>query len=172
MQVLYGTDFKINNQTAVTLGKFDGLHEGHIKVINKLLCLAAENKLSSVVYTFNTNPKLVLNQEQFIPIMSNEEKSEALSLLGVDYLVYDEFNIEFANMSPEHFVKNILVDKLNTKVVVMGENSTFGKDRNGNVEGMKRFGEKYGFKVEVVELVKKNGEVISSTKIRGKIKLP
>lgn len=169
MQILYGTEFNINVPTAVTIGKFDGLHRGHLKVIDRLIEVSEELGVNSVVYTFNANPKLVLGYENFVPLMSNNEKNEEIALLGVEYLVYEDFNIEFANMLPEEFVRKVLVERLNAKVVIMGENSTFGKDRMGNVDLMKRFGKKYGFKVEVVELMREDGEVISSTRIREKI---
>jgi len=169
MQILYGPDFNINVPTAVTIGKFDGLHSGHIKVINKLKEVSEELEVSSVIYTFNINPKLVLNNDKFVPLMTNEEKSREIALLGVDYLVYEEFNIEFADMLPEEFVKKILIEKLNAKVVIMGENSTFGKDKTGDIELMKKLGKKYGFKVNIVELMREDGEVISSTRIREKV---
>ena len=169
MQILYGPDFNINCETVVTIGKFDGLHSGHLRVIDKLLEISKKLGLSSVIYTFNLNPRLVLNNDRFVPLMSNKEKSDKIASLGVDYLVYEDFNIEFADMLPEEFVKNILHEKLNAKVVIMGENSTFGKDRAGDVELMKKLGNKYGFKVEVVELMRQDGEVISSTRIREKI---
>jgi len=166
MQVLYGPNFKIGKPTVVTIGKFDGLHKGHMKVLNKLLSLADKNELDSVVYTFNINPKIVLKHEQFMPLMTNEEKIEKMSNIGVDYLVYEEFDMKFADMMPEEFVRTVLIGKLNTKILVMGENSTFGKDRRGDTALMKSFGDKYGFKVVVVELLKEGGDVISSTRIR------
>jgi len=169
MQILYGPDFKINTPTAVTIGKFDGLHSGHLRVVDRLKRVAKEFNLDSVVYTFDVNPRLVLQEEKFLPLMSNKEKSDGLELLGVDFLVFEEFNLEFSEMLPEEFVKDVLVGKLNAKFIIMGENSTFGKDRSGNVTLMKKLGERYGFKVEVVELLKENGEVISSSKIRGTI---
>ena len=171
MQILYGPDFFINSPTVVTIGKFDGLHDGHLKVIYKVKEVAKDYGLKSVVYTFNRNPKLVLNNEKFSSLMSNEEKSEKLDSFGVDYLVYEEFNEKFYNMLPIEFVEDVLVGKLNVKAVVMGENSTFGKDKKGDVRLMKELGEKFGFEVIIVELLKENGEVISSTNIRERKKL-
>jgi len=170
MNILYGPNFKVNSPTVVAIGKFDGLHIGHLRVIEILRDIAENANLSSVVYTFRVNPKIVLKHDQFIPLMTNKEKSEELALLGVDYVIYEEFDRKFANMLPEEFVKNILIDKLNMKVVVMGENSTFGKDKAGNVEIMKFLGYKYGFKVCVVELMKKDGEIISSSRIRESVR--
>ena len=95
MQILYGPDFNINCETVVTIGKFDGLHSGHLRVIDKLLEVSKEFGLSSVIYTFNLNPRLVLNNDRFVPLMSNKEKSDKIASLGVDYLIYEDFNMEF-----------------------------------------------------------------------------
>ena len=168
MEILYGPSFNISYETAVTIGKFDGLHLGHIKVIQTLIEVSKDMKLKSVVYTFDKNPKLILNHEKFTSLMTNKEKSNALESLNIDYLIYEKFDINFANLLPEEFVKEVLVKKLKVKAVIIGENSTFGKDRIGTVELMKEFGKKYGFQVFVVELLKQNGEVISSTRLREK----
>ncbi len=168
MQILYGPDFKIDEPTVVAVGKFDGLHSGHIKIIEKLLQTAKSNNLKSVVYTFNINPKLVLNNESFTPLMTNEEKSQKLSLLGIDYVVYENFNTKFADTLPEEFVRKVLIEKLNAKSVIMGENSSFGKGGSGNAGLMNEFGNKYGFSVKVVKLIKENGVTVSSTRIREK----
>ena len=168
MEVLYGPNFNIDSKTAVAIGKFDGLHLGHIKIINTLVETSNKLGLKSIVYTFDKNPKLVLNREKFIPLMTNADKSKALEKFNIDYLIYEKFDNNFAGLSPEEFVKNILVKKLNTKAVIIGENSTFGKDRVGNVALMQELGQKYGFQVVVIDLLKENGEVISSSKIREK----
>ena len=167
MEILYGPDFKMDKPTAVTIGKFDGLHEGHLKVINRLKEVASSLDVNSAVYTFDVNPKLKLRQEKFSPLMSNEEKADKLALLEIDYLIYEKFDDEFSKMLPEEFVERVLVDKLNIKAIVMGENSTFGKDREGNVELMKKLGKKYGFDVEVVKLLEEDGYILSSTRIRA-----
>jgi riboflavin kinase/FMN adenylyltransferase len=168
MEILYGPNFNIDSETAVAIGKFDGIHLGHKKIIQTLSEVSRNMNLKNVVYTFDKNPKLVLNHEKFTPLMTNEEKSKALEKLNIDYLVYENFDNNFASLLPEEFVKDILVKKLNVKAVIIGENSTFGKDRSGTAKLMKELGKKYGFQVFVVELLKENGEVISSTKLREK----
>lgn len=166
MEVLYGPDFKIKEDTVVAIGKFDGLHLGHKKVLAEVVNQAQKNNLKSVVYTFLKNPKLVLHQDEFIPIMTNEEKSEAIGKLNIDYLVYEEFDEKFSEMVPEEFVKQVILNKINAKIVVMGKNSTFGKNRAGNIEVMRELGEKYDFKVICIDMVLDNGEIISSSRIR------
>lgn len=166
MEILYGPDFKINEETVVTIGKFDGIHLGHRKVLDEVKRLSNTYNLKSVVYTFLKNPKLVLHQENFIPLMTNEEKSKVIEETGINYLVYEDFNESFSRLEPEEFVREVLVGKINAKVVVMGKNSTFGKNRTGNVEVMKELGKKYGVRVQIIDLVLDNGEVISSSRIR------
>ena len=166
MEILYGPNFNIDSGTAVAIGKFDGVHLGHRKIIQTLSEVSRNMKLKNVVYTFDKNPKLVLNNEKFTPRMTNEEKSKALEKFDIDYLIYEKFDSNFSNLLPEEFVRDILVKKLNVKAVIIGENSTFGKDRGGNINLMKELGKKYDFQVFVVELLKKNGEVISSTRLR------
>ena len=134
MNVLYGPDFCIKENTAVAIGKFDGLHIGHKKVIEELMYYSKLNNFKSVIYTFEKNPKLVLNQDNFIPLMTNEEKTKAFEKFGIDYLIYEKFDEKFAKLEPEKFVKDVLVDKLSVKLVIMGTNSTFGKNRNGNLK--------------------------------------
>lgn len=166
MKVLYGPDFYIKENTAVAIGKFDGLHIGHRKVIEELIYNSKLKNLKSVVYTFEKNPKLVLNQENFIPIMTNEEKTKEFERIGVDYLVYEKFDEDFAKVEPENFVKDVLVGKLSAKLIVMGNNSTFGNDRRGNTTMMEELGCKYGFEVINVNMILNNGKVVSSTDIR------
>ena len=168
MEILYGHDFYIKEPTIVTIGKFDGIHNGHKKIINAVLYKAKELKLKSVVYTFSTNPKNILYDEKITPLISNEEKSKLISEMGIDYLVYEEFDLGFSSMTPEEFVKNILVGKLNVNEIVMGENSTFGKDKSGDINTMKKLALKYGFNLTVIGLLKEDGKVISSTLIRSK----
>ena len=90
--------------------------------------------------------------------------------LGVDVLVFENFNKTFANMSPERFVKDILIGKLKATKVVMGSNSTFGKNSKGNIELMKKLAIKYNFEVVEVELLRENGRIVSSTNIRNELK--
>lgn len=166
MNVLYGPDVHINENTAIAIGKFDGLHIGHKKVIEELIHYSKLNNLKSVIYTFEKNPKLVLNQDDFVPLMTNEEKTKEFEKFDIDYLIYEKFDKKFAQMEPERFVKDILINKLSVKIVIMGINSTFGNNRNGNFETMKKLGDKYGFDVVNVNMILNNGKVVSSTEMR------
>ena len=166
MNVLYGPDFCIRENTAIAIGKFDGLHIGHRKIIQELIHHSKLNNFKSVIYTFDKNPRLVLHQDNFIPLMTNEEKTGEFEKLNIDYLIYEKFNKKFAEMEPEEFVKDILIDKLSVKLVVIGKNSTFGNNQHGNFQTMKELGDKYGFDVINVDMILNNGKVVSSTRMR------
>jgi len=170
MQILRAPNYSIQKESVVAFGKFDGIHKGHQKLINVLCNEAkADNKIS-VVYTFITHPKLIFSEEKIELLTTNDEKEKMIEKLGVDVLVFENFSKTFANMSPEKFVREVLVKKLCATKVVMGSNSTFGKDSKGNIDIMKKLGNKYGFEVVEVELLKENGKVISSTNIRNELK--
>ena len=166
MEIFYGSEIELNDDSVVAFGKFDGIHEGHRLLIRELCETAKEHGLKSVIYTFDRNPKEVLSGEHILCLTSVEEKNEKLKRLGVDVVVYERFDEKFAQISPEEFVKEILLKKLSMKGVVMGSNSTFGKDGVGDISLMKKFGEKYGFSVKEVELLHNEGIVLSSTNIR------
>ena len=170
MQVIRTPNYFMQKESVVAFGKFDGVHKGHQKLI-KVLCDEAkkDNKLS-IVYTFLTHPKLVFSEDKIELLTTNDEKEKLIEKLGVDVLVFQNFNKTFASMSPEKFVKEILIDKLRVTKVVMGSNSTFGKNSKGNIETMRKLAEKYNFEVVEVELLVENGKVISSTDIRNQRK--
>lgn len=170
MQVLRSPNYTIQKESVVAFGKFDGVHKGHQKLI-KVLCDEAksDNKIS-IVYTFSTHPKLIFSEEKIELLTTNDEKEKMIESLGVDVLVFENFNKTFASMSPEKFVKDILIDKLKATKVVMGSNSTFGKESKGNIDVMKNLALKYNFEVIEVELLRENGRIISSTNIRNELK--
>jgi len=170
MQVIRTPNYLMQKESVVAFGKFDGVHKGHQKLI-KVLCDEAkkDNKLS-IVYTFLTHPKLVFSEDKIELLTTNDEKEKLIEKLGVDVLVFQNFSKTFASMSPEKFVKEILIDKLKMTKVIMGSNSTFGKNSKGNIDTMRKLAEKYDFEVMEVELLVENGKVISSTDIRNQRK--
>ncbi len=144
--------------TAVALGKFQGLHKGHMLLIDEVLRLSYEEDLKSVVFTID------MKQDQLINML--DERNYILDNLGIDYNVNCEFSKEFAAMSPKDFVKNILVDKLGATYVVVGTDFRFGNKRMGDVNLLKQYGEEYDFKVIPIEKLAIEGEIVSSTYIR------
>jgi len=153
--------------TGVGLGCFDGLHIGHMALVGTLISECRMNGLVSVIYTFRRHPDNVLrkNRDNLL-ITSLEQKTRILEAQGIDRLVFQDFDEQFARLSPEEFVRNILVDSLNMKLAVVGFNYRFGHMGRGDPELLKRLGEKYGFRVIVIPPVKVDSEIVSSTLIR------
>ncbi len=160
-----------NKNTGVGLGNFDGLHIGHMALINTLISECRLNNLQSVVYTFTKHPDAMLRKALISPLITtNEMKTKLLASTELDTLCYQEFDEAFSRLSPEEFIKTILVDKLKIRLAVVGFNYRFGYMGKGDVEFLKRSGDKLGFKVIVVPPVKVNSEIVSSTLIREYIK--
>lgn len=175
MKVIYGKENPCmknvaGGSTGVGLGNFDGLHIGHMALINTLIREAKLNGLSSVVYTFTKHPENILRKKLFTPLLTTEaKKMELLEETSLTYLFFDEFDESFSRMTPEAFVREILVDKLNIKLAVAGFDYRFGYKGGGDVKLLKELGSKYGFKVIVIPPIKIEDEVVSSTKIRNSV---
>lgn len=160
-----------NRGTGVGLGNFDGLHIGHMALIGTLISECRMNGLASVIYTFRKHPENILRKNLVNPLItSNKQKIRILEAHDIDWLYYQDFDEAFSRLSPEEFVKNILVDGLNMKLAVVGFNYHFGYMGKGDPELMKRLGDKYGFRVIVIPPVRVNSEIVSSTLIREYIK--
>lgn len=161
----------IKQHTGVGLGNFDGLHIGHMALINTLISECRLNGLHSVVYTFIKHPDHMLRKTLISPLITtNEQKTILLASTELDFLCYQEFDEAYSHLSPDEFVKNILIDRLKIRLAVVGFNYRFGYMGKGDAECLKRCGEKFGFKVVVVPPVKVNAETVSSTLIRDYIK--
>lgn len=165
------TEICAGGDSAVTLGKFDGLHKGH-QVLTKELFAAASQGLKTVVFTFGTHPKAQIQGKTEELLMTNEEKRDHLEKQGLDVLVEYPFNEETSRMSAEDFVKNILVGQLQAKKIIVGTDFCFGYQRSGNVQLLQQLSERYGYELVVKEKVKtKEGIDISSSYIKDLVKL-
>ena len=168
--------FDYSNKTVVTLGTFDGVHIGHQSILKKLVNYK-ETELESVVLTFFPHPRMVLKQDDSIKLLSTiEEKAELLENSGIDHLIVHPFDTTFSNLSAEEFVKEILVNKLHIKKIIIGHDHRFGKNRTADIHDLIAFGKKYNFEVEQISAKEIDEISISSTKIRkallnGNIKL-
>lgn len=172
MQVItnFGTD-RMTQHTGVGLGNFDGLHIGHMALINTLISECRLNGLKSVVYTFTKHPDHMLRKALISPLITtNDQKTRLLSTSDLDMLYYQEFDEAYSRLSPEDFVKDVLISRLKIRLAVVGFNYRFGYMGGGDVEYLKKCGEKYGFRVIVVPPVKVNAEIVSSTLIRSYIR--
>ena len=160
----------IENFTGIGLGNFDGLHIGHMALINTVIKESKLNSLDSYVYTFTKHPENILRKKLFTPLITTESKKmELLGETSLDYLYFDEFDEDFSRLSPETFVKEILVGRLKMKLAVAGFDYKFGYKGQGDINLLKELGKKYFFKVVEIPPIKINNEVVSSTKIRQQI---
>jgi riboflavin kinase/FMN adenylyltransferase len=159
--------YKSNEPAVVTIGTFDGVHIGHQKIIKRLISTGKQEGLKSVILTFFPHPRMVLQKDSNIKLINTiEERHDILHDLGLDYLLIQKFTKEFSRVSAEDFVKEILVDKINTKKVIIGYDHRFGRNRNADINDLKVFGETYGFDVEEISAQDINDVAVSSTKIR------
>lgn len=161
------TDFQLQN-TAVSLGKFDGFHVGHRLLIDYVTSLK-EKGLKAVTFSFFQHPSVLLSNPSMKLIYTEEEKIKKTEELGSDFFISYPFNEEVMHTEPEEFVRTVLVEKLGAKVIAVGKDYHFGKDRAGNVAVLEQLGKKYGFKVKAFDKVMMEGEEVSSTRIRKKL---
>ena len=156
--------------SVVTLGNFDGVHLGHRELFRSLVKTARQLNCPSIVYTFNPHPLKFLVPEK-APLLLNTpaEKQRLIAASHVDYLIETPFTTDFAKMSPEIFVTDILLGKLKIKALIVGYDYAFGKGRRGDTDFLQVCGEKYGFHVEVLQPVGDDGLPYSSTLIRQMI---
>ena len=161
-------DFAEKEQcTILTLGTFDGVHLGHQKIIRRLNEIRDKEKGTSALLTFFPHPRRILSNGSAVKMLTTmEEKTELLEKLGLDHLIIEPFTGAFSEISPESFVKEILVDRLKIKKLVIGYDHKFGKDRKGDYALLEKLGKKYGFGLEKIPAQDIKNDAISSTKIR------
>ena len=151
-----------------TIGTFDGVHIGHQKILSQVVKLAEEQDYIPAVLTLFPHPRMVLQKDHSIKLLHTiDERIDILKSLGIKEVIVKEFTKEFANLSAKEYVKNILVDELNTKQIVIGYDHHFGKNRNANIKDLKTFAVLYDFKVDEISAQDIKDVTISSTKIRN-----
>ena len=158
------------SNAVVTTGSFDGVHAGHKVILQRLKNLAVETGGETVLITFHPHPRKVLYPEtsgkELYLINSQREKIELLRKAGLDNLIIVEFTLEFSRITSVDFVKNILLNKIHAKKIVIGFNHHFGHNREGDYEKLRHLGTEYGFEVEEIPEQDIQHEMVSSTKIR------
>ncbi|MEG6615715.1 bifunctional riboflavin kinase/FAD synthetase [Peptococcaceae bacterium 1198_IL3148] len=151
----------------VGIGNFDGVHIGHQKLIKQVINTAKNNEGTAIVMTFDPHPLAVLSPKDEPPkLLSQQAKEKMMQCLGIDALLSIPFNLDFANMTPEQFINDILFEELAVQGIVVGYNYTFGNRGLGDVTTLKKYQEKYGYTLQVIEPVTINDQVVSSTLIR------
>jgi riboflavin kinase/FMN adenylyltransferase len=165
------TAFNSSEKTIVTIGTFDGIHIGHQKILKNLIRTANNEGKKSVLLTFFPHPRMVLQKENKILLLNTiKEKSGLLEKMGLDYLIIHPFSREFSRLTALDFVRDILVNKLNTSRLIIGYDHHFGKNREGNIHQLKEYSLLYDFKVEEIPAQDIDDVSVSSTKIRTALK--
>jgi len=161
-------EFKAVDKAVVTIGTFDGVHLGHRKIIERLKELADEIGGETVILTFFPHPRMILNPEDESLKLINtiNEKAALLEQLGIDHLIITPFSRDFSNQTPEAYIRDVLVNTIGTKKIVIGYDHRFGKDRAGGFDDLLKLSTTYGY--DVVEIPEQdiNDVAVSSTLIR------
>ena len=156
---------KSNENLAIALGFFDGVHLGHKAVINAAVDYAKKNNIKSAVVTFRQSPYVALNNVKPNYIITLEEKIKAIKKLGVDYLYLSDFTEDLAKQTASDYLKN-LVDDLHPKMIATGFNHYFGYNKSGGVDYLRLMQQEYEYEFKEINPIKLNEDVISSTAIR------
>jgi riboflavin kinase/FMN adenylyltransferase len=162
------TDFKKLTNAVVTIGTFDGVHFGHQKIVKRLCELARSSGGESVILTFFPHPRMIIDPEnQDLKLINTiKEKAEILANLGVDHLIITPFTRDFSNLTAAEYIKNILVDTIGIKQIIVGYDHRFGKDRKGGMAELLAFSKTYDYTIEEIPEQDINDVAVSSTKIR------
>lgn len=160
-------NFNKSINTAITIGTFDGVHIGHKKIIERIVATAKGNGLESAILTFYPHPRMVLQQDTDLKLLTTiEEKQAILKETGLDHLIVQPFTKEFSRLTALEFIKDILVDGLNTKKIIIGYDHRFGRNRTANIKDLIEYGNTFNFEVEEISAQEINDVSVSSTKIR------
>ena len=166
-QLTTTADFKSNTQSVITIGTFDGVHVGHRAIMQRLVAAAKEQGLVSAVLTFFPHPRMVLQKNSDIKLINTlSEKKQLLEDIGLDYFVVEPFTHEFSRLSALEYVRDILVTQLKAKKIIIGYDHRFGRNRNADIQDLKKYGEQFGFEVEEISAQQLDEVSVSSTKIR------
>jgi len=168
MEIIQGkqSDTSLLHISALAIGIFDGVHLGHQKIIKYLNQTAAKKKLPSAILTFHPHPNDILGKDVIKMLQTIEQRIQEIQKLGIDMIWIIPFTKEFASLSRDEFLQQILVKKSKAKEIIVGENFYFGKNREGDINYLRKAGRDYKFNVHSIAPVKKDGEIISSSRIR------
>lgn len=170
MQYIKGIEnYQNQNPTAITLGKFDGLHLGHELLIERVIQHQKNDGVDSVVFAFDMSPLYEKMNKKYDRILTSEEKAARLEG-RIDYFVECPFVNSISSMEAEEFIEKIFVGIFHARYIVVGNDFRFGYNRRGDSEMLRKYSDKYGYEVEVIEKKQYRGREISSTYIREELK--
>ena len=168
MKIKNSSDYKQIKSSIVTIGTFDGVHIGHQKIISRVVEIAQKKDLQPLVLTFFPHPRMVVQNDSSIKLINTiDEKAEKLELMGIRHLVIKKFTKSFSRLSALEYVRDILVNKLKVKHIIVGYDHHFGRNRTANIEELKEYGDFYGFQVTEIKSQEVDDVAVSSTKIRN-----
>ena len=151
----------------LALGNFDGLHRGHLKIVERVRRGAAEHGGTPMAMTFDPHPSRVVRPDKAPPLlMTKVQRLEALDRAGIGAVAVVRFTLELSHWDPETFVRTVLVDWLRVSEVWVGANFLFGHERSGNFTVLRTLGQRYGFRADKIDPVRYKEFVVSSTRIR------
>lgn len=169
MNIITDTQFHMGEPSCVAIGKFDGVHVGHRKLLEYVLS-AKEDGLAAVVFTFHPSPNALFTGEKQEELTTPAEKRALFAQMGIDVLWEFPMNRRTAAMAPTAFIEQVLVGQLKAKVVVAGADVSFGHKGAGDMELLKRYARIYGFEVVEIEKVCVGGVPVGSTQVRGEVR--
>lgn len=169
MQTITGREFQITEPTVVTIGKFDGRHKGHQKLLREMMKFREQRGYRLAVFTFDMAPSGVVSGRKQTVITTNQERRNNMEKMGVDYLVEYPFNQEVARMTPEDFVIRILVGQMHAKAVVAGPDCSFGYKGAGDAALLRSLSAEYGYETVIIEKEQDDHRDISSTYVREEL---
>ena len=166
MNIITGTtEFSIPEKTVVSIGKFDGVHKGHLYIVKRMKEYIRRG-YKTCILTFDIPPSNLGFGDDRGVLLTNEEKRNIFSELGIDYYVEFPFYEKTASISAQQFIEEFITDRLNAKAVVVGEDCTFGQGAAGNAQMLRDYGPLYDYEVEIIGKIKDGKKEISSTYLK------
>ena len=162
------TDFYLEKETAVAIGKFDGVHIGHRRLLEEILSCRSKG-MAACVFTFEPAPAVLFGQSDGRELTTREEKRLLFERMNVDILIEFPLTLETAAMSPKTFVTEILAKQMNTRFIAAGNDLSFGARGEGNAELLRKMAPELGFTVRTIDKVCLNGQEVSSTYVRNRV---
>lgn len=170
MKIIVNPKQPLDFETSAGIGNFDGIHLGHKKIIDAVKRHSEENSTHSCVITFNPHPQKVLGRKELSLIFPLGWRFEMLEATGIDAVICLNFTRELSKVSAENFIKDILLERLRIKDIVVGPGFSFGHKRKGNVDLLRSMGETHGFNTVVAEAARVDDQVVSSSAIRNLVR--
>ena len=167
------SDVKFNSNTVLTVGTFDGVHEGHKEIIRRVVNTAKRKNARSVVVTFDPHPREIINtgKDKIKLLTTIDERAHILSLLGIDEMIVIPFTRDFSLLSSREFIEDILIKKIGVSGFVIGYDHQFGRNREGTITIVKELADLHHFEVDVIEAQEVGEITVSSTLVRKELEI-